>query len=436
MNEPSSTRPSPIRFFVLLATALVATNMYLDRVCVSQLADLIKKDLELLDWQMDWMLGAFFWSYALGQVPAAWLGGKIGFRHSLTIYLVVWSLFTAVTGLATGFVGLVAARLLVGFAQAGGYPTAASLIRAWFPLQARGRASSVVALGGRLGWAAAQFGTPPLLIALVIWPILPWRGVLLLYGGLGLGVALLFWLVARDSPHFHPWSNRAEADLVGQRPTSLSDSGLSLLTLVTSTNMWLSSTLQFTVNLGWVFLITLLPTYLTEAFDVSVEERGPMAALPAWVSCIGMCMGGFVTDALTRRFGLRWGRALPLGTMTAVCATAYLSCIWLRNPWAVVAALAVMGMGVDLSNPALWAFAQDVGGRNAGAALGWGNMWGNFGAAVSPVVLGAIKREHGWEAVFITCAASFAIASCCAFLLDASRPLQPDALTPRATPPG
>jgi MFS family permease len=417
--------PSNIRFVVLSATALVATKMYLDRVCISQVADLFGKDLDLEPWQTDWVLGAFFWSYALGQVPAAWLGGRIGFRHALTIYLVVWSVFTAATGLATGFVVLVAARLLVGLAQAGGYPTAASLLRGWFPLASRGRASSAVALGGRLGWALAQLCTPPLLLALAVYAVVPWRGVLVCYGGLGLLVALVFWLLARDSPHSHPWSNLAEAELVGNPPPGKNDAGLSLVVLASSLNMWLSSTMQFCVNLAWVFLITLLPLYLTEAFGVPVEERGVMASLPAWVSCCGMFMGGFVTDALTWRFGLRWGRALPLCTMMAVCASAYLACVWLKSPWAVVAALAVMGMGVDLSNPATWAFAQDVGGRNAGAALGWGNMWGNFGAALSPVVLGAIQRRAGWEAVFATCAAAFVLAGCCALLLDASRPLLP-----------
>src|SRR5262249_17819028 len=155
---------------------LVATKMYLDRVCISQVADLFGKDLALEPWQTDWVLGAFFWSYALGQVPAAWLGGRIGFRNALAIYLVVWSVFTAATGRAAGFVAVVAARLLVGLAQAGGYPTAASLLRGWFPVASRGRASSAVALGGRLGWALAQLGTPPLLLALAAWQAATWSG--------------------------------------------------------------------------------------------------------------------------------------------------------------------------------------------------------------------------------------------------------------------
>ena len=66
----------------------------------------------------------------------------------LTIYIVLWSLFTVLTGLASGFAGLLAARLLCGMAEAGAYPTAMALIRKWIPLTGRARASSMFALGG------------------------------------------------------------------------------------------------------------------------------------------------------------------------------------------------------------------------------------------------------------------------------------------------
>ena len=57
--------------------------------------------------------------------------------------------------------------------------------------------------------------------------------------------------------------------------------------------------------------------------------------------------------------------------------------------------LRVMAFLVDLGIPSIWAFAQDVGGRHVGAALGWGNMWGNLGAAASPVALQIIRDQAG-----------------------------------------
>ena len=93
-----------------------------------------------------------------------------------------------------------------------------------------------------------------------------------------------------------------------------------------------------------------------------------------------MFFGGFVTDMLRGWLGPRYGRSLPIGVALGVCALAFFMAPALPSAWAVVAALGVMAFLVDLSNPSIWSFAQDVGGRNVGAALGWGNMWGNLGA--------------------------------------------------------
>jgi MFS family permease len=71
---------------------------------------------------------------------------------------------------------------------------------------------------------------------------------------------------------------------------------------------------------------------------------------------------------------------------------------------------------------------QDIGGRNVASVLGWTNMWGNFGAAVGPVVVGwlasdwLVGAEYQWDAAFVICAASFGISGLTALAVDARRP--------------
>ena len=89
----------------------------------------------------------------------------------------------------------------------------------------------------------------------------------------------------------------------------------------------------------------------------------------------------------------------------------------------MVIALAAMAFLVEMQNPSTWSFIQDVGGRNVGAALGFGNMWGNLGATVSPLLIGWIAREWSWNAAFATCAAAFLLAGVCGLAIDASRPV-------------
>jgi len=60
-----------------------------------------------------------------------------------------------------------------------------------------------------------------------------------------------------------------------------------------------------------------------------------------------------------------------------------------------------------------------------GSVVGWANMWGNLGAACSPLVLGYLAREAGWQFAFIVCGVIQLIAAVAALGINASKPLQP-----------
>ena len=189
--------------------------------------------------------------------------------------------------------------------------------------------------------------------------------------------------------------------------------------------MWAFGAVQFGANIGWAFVVTLLPTYLNEVFRVPLEERGRMQSMVLLIGCFGMILGGVATDWLRQRLGPRLGRSLPVAVTLGGCAVALFLVPSLPSVWAVVVTFGVMAFLVDSHNPSIWSFAQDVGGRNVGAALGWGNMWGNLGASVSPVLLGGVARAAGWDAAFVVCGVAFAAAAVCGLLLDATRPVEP-----------
>ncbi|HYH68139.1 MAG TPA: MFS transporter [Urbifossiella sp.] len=423
----------PQRYVVVAVTAVAALWMYIDRVCFSTLADPAQKDLGMTDEQKEWMLSGFFLTYALFQIPVGNLADRYGQRRVLALSIVAWSVVTALSGFVTGAITLVLARLLLGVTEAGAYPAAAGLVKSWAWPSERGRFSSFVALGGRIGGAVAPALTAGLAVALAgvaltgTWDNpsgVNWRGVLVIYGLCGLAVAALFWLIIRDRPPAPPG---APDDPGVARPvatvapvTFVRRLGI----LARSRNMWLSGGAQLGVNVGWALLITLLPSYLNQTFGVPLEERGRMQSVVLAVGCCGMLLGGVVTDALHRRLGPRLGRSVPIGTALAGCAACMFLVPALPTPWAVVAALGVMAFLVDLHNPSVWSFAQDVGGKNVGAALGWGNMWGNLGATASPPLLGNVARAAGWDAAFYLCGGLFVAAAVCGFLLDATKPVE------------
>ncbi len=429
----NETRNTNIRYAVLLATTLTSFMLYLDRVCMGTIlaSDPFARDsiLSSKDEQAT-ILSAFFWVYALMQVPAGFISDRFGARGALTLYVALWSIFTIFTGFSGGFWALLIARFGVGAAQAGAYPTSVGLLAHWIPFSIRGFASSVVATGGRIGGALA-----PLITAGIMAMTDRWQPALYLYGIVGLFVAALFWCVFRHTPNDHPWVNPAEIALINEgRPQSeirarASSHGLPWIPLVTNFSMWMNCLIQFCTNVGWVFVVGQLPRYFKDVHGLSDLQTAQINTVVLLVGMVGMLMGGWITDAATRRWGTRWGRAMPVAGARLLSTLAYVACLWLNDPWMIAAAVAVVAFSTDLGVGGVWAYTQDVGGKYTGSILGWGNMWGNIGAAVSPALANWILRHfdanQDWNEVFIAFAVAFFISTLAALGLDATKPIVP-----------
>lgn len=576
-------RATRVRYLIVAAATLMSFLLYLDRFCVSFAVDYIRQDLGMSQGQVKWFLSAFFWSYALAQVPSGWLSDRHGARIMLVVYILTWSFFTGLIGACTTFTMLVVSRLGLGLGQAGAYPTAASIVGRWMPIGARGSASAIVANGGRIGGALAPVLTAYLIVQFVpmgtpvelepkdvllpgelierlqsdgaasslrkyltedqitkldastaiaeqaITPgendnekprlyysgvethdlvamlnrmiqaedvyneqqmgtvklpkeglrmlalanrgielshdqrvrfhrfllegIFPrgiaklygkgWRPIMYIYGFAGIFVAAFFWFFFHNRPEVHRWSNKAEHALILQgREEVARHDGQKLepapvMALVKSFNMWCSCFSQWGTNIGWVFLVTWLSRYLLDVHNVPILERGTMAMTPVLVGMLGMMSGGKVTDMLAVRLGVKWGRRIPIAGSRVLALSAYLCCVgittWfpgtsaLNTPWVFVALFSVVAFSTDFGTPSVWAFTQDIGGRQVGSVLGWGNMWGNLGAAVSPLIydfyLGENPGLDEWNMMFLVCAGAFLFSGACGLLMDATKPI-------------
>ena len=425
----SSPNPTGVRHRIIGITTLVAFTMYLDRICIAEIAKLddFRNTLLLSEKETGAILSAFFFTYALGQVPAGWLSDRLGSRIMLPVYIIIWSVCTMFTGLANGFAMLFIARMLFGFAQAGCYPTASSLIKRWIPPLRRGTASSLVSFGGRLGGATA-----PLLTAWLLRDILGWRGVLIAYGLSGLLVAVLFRKMVREKPSGHPACNQAEINLVDDNTTSTNSKDAlrfpSIMPLLKSEPLWCMCSLQFGINIGWVFLVTWLPKYLKDVKQVDPGLGGLMSTLVLFAGIVGTLCGGPLTDFSVRKLGKRWGRSIPMVGSYVLAIVAYLSCLQLESAWAFIAAASVVAFATDLSVPGIWAYMQDIGGKNPAAVFGWGNMWGNFGAATTPLLVPYVLEKWDangdWHEAFIMFSAGYVVAAIAALLINAERAVE------------
>ncbi|MCH2400167.1 MAG: MFS transporter, partial [Pirellulales bacterium] len=85
-------RTTWVRYQVLAALCLAAAIAYTGRSCLGVAAGVVRAELGLSLTQMATAMSAFFWGYALAQIPAGWFGQRIGPRRALTLYATLWSL--------------------------------------------------------------------------------------------------------------------------------------------------------------------------------------------------------------------------------------------------------------------------------------------------------------------------------------------------------
>ncbi|WP_051670693.1 MFS transporter [Bryobacter aggregatus] len=419
--------PTKIRFAILSIATANAFLLYLDRICMGAVVQStsFQTELGLSKEATGDVLAGFFLAYALGQLPAGWMADRFGPRRMLVIYILCWSVFTAATGIAGGLLSLIVIRGLCGLAEAGAYPASALLMTRWFPFTQRARANSIIGFGGRVGNALALG-----LTATAIAYLGNWRTVLWIYGSIGVVLALLTQFVFRDHPSQHPWVNEAEKNLIseGQPPQVGRPKDSPWFGLLKHKGLWFFNVGALGMNVGWAFIITWLPTYLHEVRGLDKVTASSYVSIALACSLGGMLFGGWYCDTLTKRYGQKWGRRLPFLTGSALAASAYLLCPLLASPLAVAIACGAVAFATDSVNPAMWALAQDIGGRHVAATLAWSNMWGNFGASavakLIPFVIGTSLHFADWREIFWLCAFGFVVLGLTSLGIDVTKKLQ------------
>ena len=101
------------RFWLVLLLFLHTVNTYMDRVCISSAKGAMQNDISGLDDQMmGYVFGIFAIGYALFQIPSGWFSDRAGARRALTVVVIIWSIFTALTGAVYTAISLLIVRFL------------------------------------------------------------------------------------------------------------------------------------------------------------------------------------------------------------------------------------------------------------------------------------------------------------------------------------
>jgi len=398
---------------------LVALSVitFLDRLAIAVAGPRIQDELGIPPERWGWVLGAFALGYGIFEIPSGALGDRRGQRGVLTRIVVWWSAFTAATAAAANFAQLVSTQFLFGAGEAGAYPNASGVIGRWFPARERARAQGAVWAASRVGGALSPLLVVPLLYAI------GWRGMFLVFAGVGLVWAGLWRTWYHDRPAEQPGITAAELAEIGAGSARTHGGGL-WGPLVRSRQTWLVMAMYWCYVWGSWFYFSWFPTYLVRGAGFTEKQMGVLSALPFILGCCGNLAGGFLSDRLAARYGLKVARCGQASASLAVSSLLILALAFTTDKTLVVV-LAAAGFGVlDLMLPAAWSLCLDLGRAHAGVLTGAMNSAGLAGGFTCTVLFGYLVRETGGYRAPLCAIAAMVMTSAILFLLiDPSRPV-------------
>ncbi len=388
-----TTKPTNVRFKIVLLTFLSIVIAYIDRANLSVASVTIMKEYGLDASQWGIILASFFFGYVFLQIPAGWLADKIGGRRVLAAGVGWWSFFTMATCWASGFNSMLVVRSLLGLGEAVTFPAETAIASKWVPIKERARAQAWNLSGMALSLA---FSVP-----LVAWIIAEfgWRMSFYSFAILGfLWTAVWLWY-ATDDPEKHLGVNKQELQhiLSGQHKEGFSESA-NWRVVFSKGPVWALATNYFFQNYMWYLYLTWLPGYLVMARGFSIMKMGIYGMLPFLGAFAATNLAGYVSDKLAHKVGVTKARKFIMYAafggsalflyLGSAAVTGEIAVLWIT--------LSVSCLSMNFSS--FWALPIDLGPKSAGLISGLMNTFGTLAGIAAPIITGWIVATTGsWE---------------------------------------
>jgi len=359
---------------------------YAHRNALSVASPLMMQELDLSPALMGVLLSAFFWLYALLQIPAGWMVDRIGVRRAYGYGFALWSAASIFTGFAGGFASLVASRVLLGVGQSVAFPASARAVANWFQNKERGLVTASYLAGVRYGQALIA-GVGAYFLARYSWQLF----------FLVTGLVPLVWLLGWYSLVPGETRGAVPVDKGIRRPQVSLFESIAMLRERTVFGIFLGF---FAYDYAWFVYTTWLPGYLMLERKFTVTEMGLYSAAPFVLMSVIILASGALSDLLIRRgfdeiavrkafivVGLAIGCLIvPAGIVESKMTSVYLM------------TMSLCGLGV--CSPNTWTLTQAVCSREqVGTVTGIQNFGGNLGGVLAPALTGFIvSQTHSFSA--------------------------------------
>ncbi len=430
-------RSSRVRFFLAFWLFVISGVAFLDRTNISIAGLQIAGEYGLSNQRLGWIFSAFLIGYAGFQLPAGVLAARFGPRRVLSLGVIWWGAATAMTAIlpstmAHAVVLLIGIRFLLGAGEAVIYPAANQFVARWIPQGERGFVNGLIFAGVGAGSGL----TPPLLTWLIV--AHGWRSAFWFSTVVGLIAGAVWWVFARDVPEDHPGVSRAELNEIHDGV------GYALRTNIAGRNSktdpisWraifsrrdLAALMAGYFSFGyiaWVFFSWFF-LYMAQVRGFNMKASARFAMLPFLCMTVFSLVGGWLSDRLTKQYGLRVGRCYLASVSLAATAAFLVLGSQVKSPTLAGLILAGGAGALYVSQSTFWSVSVDIAGRSSGVFSSLVNMGGQIGGALTASLTPWIAQRYGWTASFAVAAAMAIIGSLCWLVVHPEHALEDDGL--------
>jgi len=390
MSGQDAERALTRRWLIFWVMALAYVFVYFHRLCPAVVANDLQADFQTSAGLLGVMASAYFYPYAVMQLPAGLLSDSLGPRKTVTAFLALAAAGSVLFGLAPSMEVAVAARVLVGLGVSMVFIPAMKILSQWFrPREFAFMTGILATMGGVGGLTAAA----PLAIAT---EKLGWRAAFELIGvGTALIVAVV-WIVVRDKPQDMGWPSIAEIDHVGPgraAPTIEIPLWEGVKRVLTEKRFWaLAIWFFFAIGVFFSFGGLWAGPYLMHAYGMSRSEAGNVLNMIAVALIVGAPALSLISDRLLKSRK----QVIVLCSLALVIEMAYL-CSYPTglSLWALYAVFflfsivssAIVVIGFTATKEL---FPVEI----AGTSVGTVNLFPFLGGAVMQVLLGVVLDAY------------------------------------------
>ena len=413
----------PVRSLLVFLLFLLSAVGYLDRTNISIAGRAIRDELHTDNLHLGYIFSAFLIGYAGFQILGGWLACRFGPRRVLAGGVIWWGIFTALTTIANSALGyailmLISVRFALGAGEAVIYPASNQFVAHWIPVPERGRANGWVFAGVGAG---AGFSVPVLTWIIARYG---WRASFWFSAAVGIAVGLAWYIAARDTPEEHPLVKSEELHLIqANRNVKAAGPGqvISWRAAVLTRNVAALTSSGFCFGyVAWIFFSWFF-IYMAQVRGLNLKANAIFSMIPFIAMTVFCIAGGWLSDSLTRRLGLRPGRC-GIAIFAMVVASVFIVTGARAGSASTASLILAGGAGaLYLAQSSFWAVSADIAGEHSGVVSGVMNMGCQLGGATTSSLTPWIATHYGWNSAFLFAASISALGGLLWLLIDPNR---------------